>query len=333
MIDGVRINGKHSYTDYGLFLARRPDYGTPTPKTAAIEIPGADGELDCTEYTGEVRYNDRDVVVEFSAKIPIEQQAELISLLNNEIHGQQVELIFDDDPDWRYVGRAELSFSEVYSWKMRITMTVRCQPYKLAVTSCTATFHMLPDQAESIYVDMKPAVIDEYAGRSMFVYNEDSGDFSFSDGIRINYKAVYSPLYSLEFNIYDASGTVIAFGALNGSQLSPLADVGYMDFDTTSIDVSNVRRIEVVGSAKITSVQVLANLVPISLYNDRKTVVPTIFLYGATEISVFANGRRQVITSGGRQYENLVLTANKNEIAVQCDTPQSLSFSWVKGRL
>ena len=57
---GVRFDGKHSYFDYGLYLNKPPDYGTPEMRTISLDIPGMNGSLDYTEaITGDVTYSNR----------------------------------------------------------------------------------------------------------------------------------------------------------------------------------------------------------------------------------------------------------------------------------
>ena len=54
---GISFGGLHSYRDFGLLLVS-VDLGSPAIKERKIEIEGADGSLDLTDFFGEAKYED-----------------------------------------------------------------------------------------------------------------------------------------------------------------------------------------------------------------------------------------------------------------------------------
>lgn len=127
---GIRFGNYHSYDDFSLILGHK-EIGTPSPKTETIEIPGGDGVLDLTEFFSEVKYNNRQLVFEFSTIIPKDEFLNLFTRIQNAIHGQRMQIVLDDDADWYYMGRISVS-----PWKAeknigKLTIECDCDPYKL----------------------------------------------------------------------------------------------------------------------------------------------------------------------------------------------------------
>lgn len=126
---GVTFGDFHSWDDFSLILNSKL-IGSPEAKTTTVEIPGADGVLDISEYFGEVKYKNRKLSFDFSTIVPKCEFLNLFSAIQNAIHGKRIRIILDDDPDFYYVGRISVS-----EWKAdknigRITIDCDCEPYK-----------------------------------------------------------------------------------------------------------------------------------------------------------------------------------------------------------
>lgn len=126
---GVKFGNYHSYDDFSLILSQKT-IGTPSPKTETIDIPGGDGVLDLTEFTGEVKYNNRELSFEFSTIVPQAEFMTLFSRVQNALHGKKMNIILDEDAGWYYVGRITVS-----EWKTDrniglLTIDCDCEPYK-----------------------------------------------------------------------------------------------------------------------------------------------------------------------------------------------------------
>jgi hypothetical protein len=102
---GVTIGEKHSYNDFGLILSKK-EISPPVPQTKLVTVPMRDGSIDLTEsLTDDVKYNDRTITLTFSVVCSITEWAGKISEIENYMHGQRMNIIFDDDPGFYYVGR------------------------------------------------------------------------------------------------------------------------------------------------------------------------------------------------------------------------------------
>lgn len=54
----VKFGGLHSFYEWGLILSEK-EIKAPQPKTNAVDVEGADCEIDYTEAFGDVKYQNR----------------------------------------------------------------------------------------------------------------------------------------------------------------------------------------------------------------------------------------------------------------------------------
>lgn len=135
---GVTFGDYHSYDDLSLILNSK-EIEAPEPKTETIDIPGGDGELDFTEFSGAIRYKNRKLTFEFSHISAQSTFMDAFSKVQNAIHGKKMEITLDDDPNFYYIGRCTVD-----KWKAdknigKITVEVNCEPYKYKQTVTTVT--------------------------------------------------------------------------------------------------------------------------------------------------------------------------------------------------
>ena len=135
---GIRFGSYHTYDDFNLILSQKT-IGAPSPKTETIDIPGGDGVLDLTGFFGEVKYNNRKLSFDFSTMVPQAQFMDLFSEVQNALHGQKLQIVLDDDPEWYYTGRITVS-----DWKAdrnigKLSIDCDCEPYKTKLAETVVT--------------------------------------------------------------------------------------------------------------------------------------------------------------------------------------------------
>lgn len=155
---GVKFGNYHSYDDFQLILSSKT-IGTPSPKTESIDIPGGDGVLDLTEFFGEVKYSNRTLSFDFSVIVPQAEFMDVFAKVQNALHGQKMQIVLDDDPQWMYTGRINVS-----EWKAQrsigeITIDCDCEPYKERLGD-TVIFQMVEGTEETVVLPngRKPVV-------------------------------------------------------------------------------------------------------------------------------------------------------------------------------
>lgn len=138
MYKGVKFGDIHT-SSYELVLSKKT-IEAPSPKLETVDVPGADGSLDMTEYFGGVRYNNRKIKLEFSTELSGNELLEMYSNVQNDLHGVRFDsIILDDDKDYRYTGRV-VSVSLTESRISRIIIECECEPYKIGINDSTARY-------------------------------------------------------------------------------------------------------------------------------------------------------------------------------------------------
>lgn len=128
---GIRFGVYHSFNDLGLILGHK-EIGTPPVKEEKIDIPGADGDLDQTEFFGDVKFENATHRFEFTA----DAQTDFLPLfrrVKNALHGKKMRIILDDDPLYFYLGRCHVTKHTDEKGIATIDVECDCEPYKYKI--------------------------------------------------------------------------------------------------------------------------------------------------------------------------------------------------------
>lgn len=135
---GVSFGSLHSYDTWGLLLSSK-EIGSPEVKEKKVELEGADGDLDYTEYFGGVKYGNRKLKFEFQKGMSSADFLTLVSQIQDAIHGKKLTVVLDDDPDWYYQGRCKVSDFSHSKGIAAVNIEVDAEPYKLEKVATKAT--------------------------------------------------------------------------------------------------------------------------------------------------------------------------------------------------
>lgn len=135
---GVSFHGFHSYSDLHLLMTGK-EIGAPEVKRHTIDIAGADGELDFTDFFGEPKYTNAQHRFEFESIQPRNEQLQQFTDIKNKIHGKKGRIILDDDPSFFYVGRCFVSKYTNEKNIGKISIDCDCEPYKYKRTETVVT--------------------------------------------------------------------------------------------------------------------------------------------------------------------------------------------------
>lgn len=114
------------YEDYGVLMVSH-DAPPPTPKLYRVTLDGMDGDVDMSEWAGEIRFNSRTVTVALRDLGPSG-----LAAVTQFLHGRQCKITFSEDPDWYYLGRCDNAQGSTRKRVTNQTFVFTCQPYKLA---------------------------------------------------------------------------------------------------------------------------------------------------------------------------------------------------------
>lgn len=135
---GVTFLGYHSEKDLNLLLTGK-EIGSPEVKRQTIDVAGADGELDFTDFFGEPKYANVQHQFTFESIRPRNDQLSQFTDIKNKIHGKKGRITLDADPSFFYVGRCSVSKYTNEKNIGKITVTCDCEPYKYKMTKTVVT--------------------------------------------------------------------------------------------------------------------------------------------------------------------------------------------------
>ena len=137
-MNGITFGTYHSYTDLELILSSKI-IGAPSVKTETVEVPGADGVLDFTEFFGEPKYNNRTLTFEFTSIKAWSSQLTQDSTIKNALHGKKMKIILDDNPNYYFYGRVSVGDWTSDKNIAKLTITCDCDPWRYKMTETTVT--------------------------------------------------------------------------------------------------------------------------------------------------------------------------------------------------
>ncbi len=154
---GIQFGKYHSWNDFALILTSK-EIGTPSIKTETIDIPGGDGVLDLTEFFGDVKYSNRPLSFEFSTIVPQSEFMNLFSRVQDALHGRKVEITLDEDAQWYYIGRLEISPWKAEKSIGKFTIDCDCEPYKVKKNDTIVTVNVAEETTVILHNSRKAVV-------------------------------------------------------------------------------------------------------------------------------------------------------------------------------
>ena len=157
---GIKIKNKHSADDFGMFMT---DFSVspPEPQTAYVDVPFRDGPLDfSTALTGGVvKYKNRTVTAEFKTqdRTPDSWKSRYHTFINY-VQGQKLQLIFDYDPEYYYLGRISCDVSKDDQVIGTISISADCDPYKYKLSPTVKEFDVSGSLSVTLPNDRMPTV-------------------------------------------------------------------------------------------------------------------------------------------------------------------------------
>lgn len=141
-------------------LLQSKEIGSPAIKVQKIDIPGADGDLDMTDYFGGAKYENVKHKFEFATIAPRNEHLALFSSIKNAIHGKKGRIIIDGDPSFFYLGRCSVSAFTNDKGAGYVTVECDCEPYKYKLEKTVVTQAIDGTQAITLTNGRKRAVPD-----------------------------------------------------------------------------------------------------------------------------------------------------------------------------
>ena len=120
----------NSFEHLDLILGTK-SIGKAEPKYLSVEIEGGDGELDYTDYFGDIHYKNRPLSFAFSILGDKNDFLRRYSEIQNLLNGRKMKITLSEDRDWYYVGRVTVNDWQSKKNIGEIVIDVNAEPYKL----------------------------------------------------------------------------------------------------------------------------------------------------------------------------------------------------------
>ena len=131
MYHSITFGDKNTWDDWHLIPSTRPLVAPPPVKTKFVEIPGMDGSYDLTTWlTGRPVYQNRSGSIEFVVANDYLPWAVAYSNIMNYLHGQRMNMVLEDDPEYYYKGRFSVNSWKSDKWYSTITISYTLNPWK-----------------------------------------------------------------------------------------------------------------------------------------------------------------------------------------------------------
>lgn len=300
-VKGVWFGEYHSYQDWGMWLSKRPDLGSPEPRLNLVDVRGMDGNLDLTEVnSGDVKFSNRTLVFTFAKMVPAWQQEEFKSTVRNALHGRVIDEIYlDEDIAWAYTGRAYVEFENLESWKLQIVVTVDAFPYAMARSETIAWLYDTSATVENVNiprgVSSSEWTPDGAKTHILFGTSEfpDGIDYANADRIVLSWRLPYVHVGPYVVTIYDSLGSSADFTIPNAN--SAEYSISYVDISSRQIDLTKVYKITVSGITECECYTAFS-VYHFVVQNARKNVSPLIVIRDSHYSSA-------IITVNGADYD------------------------------
>ena len=131
---GAKIGRFHTLNDWGLyFKVGSPKIGEAEVDEYLVNVTGSDTLLNLTSALDDKpHYKKRTITMELLCRAPKKTWPTLYSQIKNDIHGQWLQCIFDNDPSWYWEGLWHVSMVPD-RLSCTFTITGTCNPFKRSI--------------------------------------------------------------------------------------------------------------------------------------------------------------------------------------------------------
>lgn len=122
---------RNTWEHWRIVPTSRPVFAAPSPKTNYVEVPGANGKLDLSQaLTGYPLYSNRTGSIEFVVMNDFRHWQTAYTDIMTTIHNRKLYCVYEEDPEYYYVGRWNVQNWSTGNDHSRITLNYELEPYK-----------------------------------------------------------------------------------------------------------------------------------------------------------------------------------------------------------
>ena len=177
----VTIGDKHSWNDWHLVPKSIPIIEPPPVHTNTVEIPGANGYVDLTDFPrGFPTYGNREGSIEFYVNHTAENWGwtEAYDTISNYLHGQRHKMILDEDHSFYYEGRFAVNSYKSSKLACSIIIDYDLFPYKKMVFTTAEPWPWNPfDFKHGILINESDFIVDSTSASTWTDLKEWNSDY------------------------------------------------------------------------------------------------------------------------------------------------------------
>lgn len=148
----------------------------PSPKLYRETIEGADGEIDMSEWAGEIRYNSRTVTIGFR-----DMSGNMTAAVTNFLHGRKIKITHSGDLAHYYYGRCDSADTKTQRRVMDSEYVFTCYPYRRAANETRVT-RLVAGTAEITLKAARESVIPTITADAKMTLNYQGSLYSVNPG-------------------------------------------------------------------------------------------------------------------------------------------------------
>lgn len=151
----------HTITDWNMAIGNNDYIGDVVQENYYVDVPGADGFLDFSEaVTGRRIFKSRPIRIELGGKNRRNDWDLIISDIRNEIEGRKVKVIFDNDMEFYWIGRATIKGFDRNREIGMFTLSIpKAEPYKYSILNSTEDWLWDPFDFETGIIDENTVIL------------------------------------------------------------------------------------------------------------------------------------------------------------------------------
>lgn len=124
-------SARNTWQHWRVVPTSRPSFSPPPLKTSEISIDGMNGKIDLSQaLTGYPTYGNRTGSIEFAVINDFRHWQQAYDDIMNCVHGKQLYCVYEEDPEWYYVGRWTVSGWDTGKTRSTVTLNYDLEPYK-----------------------------------------------------------------------------------------------------------------------------------------------------------------------------------------------------------
>lgn len=174
MLYGCWINGDNTKDEWGLVLAADVKIDAPEKKTNYVDIPGADGSLDMSDYPqGRPTYKNRNISFTLFKRTNEVELDEIRTGLRQLYHGKRVRLVLPNDTEHYFSGVMSIGNASGYH-SCIIPVSMTADPYKLRLDPTEVVVAVSGSRTVQLQNENKPVCPTISTDAEVTIYFGDS---------------------------------------------------------------------------------------------------------------------------------------------------------------